>query len=439
MNLEITLPHNYKPYPWEVPIAKAFQEGLEVWMTVHRRGGKDNFCQCQVLFPEAFEHPGTYQYIWPSLKQGRDSFWEGKDEEGYDIIPKYIPEEMIVHKDNADMKLTVASIGGTSQIQVFGTNDGQYISLRGKPSNGAAFSEFAFQDPRGEAIISPMIRKTSGWRFYNSTPNGNNHYKDRYFRAVNNRNCFAKIWTVDDTYDHEGKRLITLEDIQKERDDGKSEDFINQEYYCSFNQGIEGTYIGRQMQAVRSAGRICKVPYDETYTVDTYWDIGVGDPDAIWFVQHIGQEHHFIDYEEQTGATWAYWARVLKEKGYLYRNPYAPFDIRNREKAGKQESAKSSLAWAAEAGINFRITPDASFRNGCDAIRGLLGLCSFDEENCAEGIKHLEQWGRVWNKQEQRYTDKSGTETPTQEQRPGMQLLISGKNKDSMYRKQETN
>jgi len=86
----------------------------------------------------------------------------------------YIPQEAIIHKDNADMKLTVASVGGTSLIQVFGTNNKQYIALRGKPSNGAVFTEFAYQDPRGDEVISPMIRKTGGWRAYNSTPNGNN-------------------------------------------------------------------------------------------------------------------------------------------------------------------------------------------------------------------------------------------------------------------------
>jgi hypothetical protein len=383
----------------------AFEQGKEVWKTIHRRGGKDLFDLKEILLPEAFEKPGSYQYIWPSLKQGRDSFWEGKDEEGRDIMQYYIPQEMILHKDNADMKLTVASVGGTSLIQVFGTNDGQYIALRGKPSNGAVFSEAAFQDPRADEIISPMIRKTNGWRTYNSTPNGNNWYKQRWDLALKNQNCFCLLATVNDTYDHNGNRLITDADIEKERADGKSEDFIQQEYYCSFNQGIEGTYVGRQIQQARNDGRILRVPYDPSYLVDTFWDIGIGDKDAIWFVQRVGKEIRIIDYREQTGATWAYWARVFKDTEYLFGRHYAPFDIKNREKAGKEEAAKTRLEWAKEVGIKFLITPDASFENGCDAIRGILNLCCFDEVKTAVGVKHLEQWGRVWNKQEQRYTD----------------------------------
>jgi len=383
----------------------AFEHGKEVWKTIHRRGGKDLFDLKEILLPEAFEKPGSYQYIWPSLKQGRDSFWEGKDEEGRDIMDYYIPHEMILHPDNADMKLTVRAIGGTSTIQVFGTNDGQYIALRGKPSNGAVFSEFAFQDPRGDEMISPMIRKTGGWRSYNSTPNGNNHYKKRWELAKVNPNCFPLLATVEDTYDHNHNRLITEADIERERADGKSEDFIQQEYYCSFNQGIEGTYVGRQIQQARNDGRILAVPYDSSFSVDTYWDLGVGDAMSIWFVQQVGKEIRFIDYKEQTGSTFSYWARVFKDTGYLFGRHFAPFDIQNREMVGKEEAAKSRLEWAKEVGIKFSITPDASFENSCDAIRGILGLCCFDETKCAVGIKHLEQWGRVWNKLEQRYTD----------------------------------
>jgi len=138
--------------------------------------------------------------------------------------------------------------------------------------------------------------------------------------------------------------------------------------------------------------------------VDTYWDIG-SVHDAVWFVQQVGKEVRFIDYEEAEGATWAYWARKLRDKDYLYSRPFAPFDIVGKEKAGEQEAAKTRLDWARDLGIFFQITPFASFENGVDAIRGLLGLCSFDEEKTAVGRKHLEQWGRVWNRLEQRYTD----------------------------------
>lgn len=405
MNLNIPIPYNYKPYPWQVPAVMAFREGKEIWATIHRRGGKDLISFCQILLPEAMKHPGTYQYIWPSLKQGRDTFWEGKDEPGRDIMTTYIPEEMIVHKDNADMKLTVASVGGTSIIQVFGTNMGQYIALRGKPSNGAVFTEFAYQDPRGDEVISPMIRKTGGWRAYNSTPNGNNHYKKRYFLAKNNPDCYTILATIDDTFDHNGNRLVTKADIQKERDDGKTEDFINQEYYCSFNQGIEGTYVGKEMQALELEGHITKVPHERELMVDTYWDLGVtSDAMAVWFVQQLGNEVRFIDFAEATASTFTYWAELFKEKGYLYGRHFAPPDVAVKEMVTKGTVAKSRLEHAADVGINFEIVEKCSFQNSVEVLRGLLPVCWFDEEKTREGRRHLEMWGKVWNDILQMYT-----------------------------------
>jgi len=402
----IRLPHNYKPYNWQRPICVAFQRGLEVWATIHRRGGKDLLSLCEVLLPEAFEHPGTYQYIWPSLKQGRDSFWEGKDEEGRDVMQTYIPQEAIIHKDNADMKLTVASVGGTSLIQVFGTNNKQYIALRGKPSNGAVFTEFAYQDPRGDEVISPMIRKTGGWRAYNSTPNGNNHYKERFYRAMKNPDCYTILATVEDTFNHQGQRLVTEADLQKERDDGKSEDYINQEYFCSFNQGIEGTYIGKELQDLANEGHITKVPYEQELLVDTYWDLGITKNSmAVWFVQQLGNEVRFIDFEEATGKTFAYWAGLLQSKNYLYRNHWAPHDVKVKEMVGKGFLAKTRLEHAADVGINFKLVERCSFENSVEVLKGLLPQCWFDEEKTRIGRQHLEMWGRVWNDILQKYTD----------------------------------
>jgi len=415
MNLEINVPHNYKPYNWEIPIIKAFQQKLEVWATIHRRGGKDLLSLCEVLLPEAFERPGTYQYIWPTLKQGRDSFWEGKDEDGRDILDYYIPREMIIKADNQDMKLFLYAVGGTSQIQVFGTNGGQYEALRGKPSNGAVLTEEAYQDPRASEVISPMLAKTGGFKFHNSTPNGSNHYKTGFFNAKQrsqgeNPTCYTILATVEDTYGHDGKRLITEEAIQKERDAGKTEDFINQEYYCSFNQGIEGTYLGKQLQIASNEGRIGSFQCDETFPVYTAWDLGVGDFMAIVFYQLIGNKVVIIDYHEATGYSFVYYAKIMKEKDYYYSSHYAPFDIKNREMgagSNKELRALSRLEKAEEVGITFEPVPKASFENSVDNARAIMSRCYFNNDNkdVRKLITHLEQWGRTWNDQTQEYTD----------------------------------
>jgi hypothetical protein len=419
MELNINLPYHYKEYDWQIPIVRAFFDNKEIWMNIHRRGGKDLLSFCRFLLPSAFKRPGTYQYIWPTLKQGRDAIWEGKDEDGRDFMKYYVPQEMIAHQDNQDMKLTVYAIGGTSQIQIFGTNKLQYKDLRGKPSNGSLYSEYSRQDPRGRDVVTPMIRKTDGWEVINSTPNGNNHFKSGYYTAKSNPGYAYHITaTVEDTFDHKGKRLVTEEAIQRERDNNRTEDYINQEYFCSFNQGIEGTYLGRQLQSAANEGRILGLAYDETVPVNTAWDLGVGDFMSIIFYQMIGNWVHILDYLEATGYSFVYYAQKLKErneeKGYFYGTHYAPFDIKNREMGSldhKEVRALSRHEKAEKIGIVFDEVEKTSFDNSVDNARAILRRCKFnsDSKGVQLLISHLEQWGKKWNDINQEYGDFEDT------------------------------
>jgi len=410
MILDIKTPYNYRPYKWEIPAIQAFEKRKELWLNIHRRGGKDLLFFCALALPTAFERSGTYPYIWPTLKQGRDALWEGKDEDGRDILDYYVPKEMIVKKDNVDMKLTVRAIGGTSQIQIFGTNGGQYEALRGKPANDAFYSEFARQDPRVMEVVSPMLLKTGGRAAYNSTPNGNNHFKSGYYLAKNNPDSFALTATIEDTFDHQGNRLVTEADIQKERDKGKTEDYINQEYYCSFMQGVEGTYIGKQLQIAENDGRIGNFVYDESVPVITVWDLGVANFMAILFFQLIGNEVHIIDYHEASGFSFVYYAQVLKDKGYLYKKHWAPHDIKAREMGpdnSKEKRALSRLEKAEKVGIKFDVIDLITFENSIDNAMAIMSRCYFNKSNKGVNqlLTHLEQWGRRWNEQIQGYTD----------------------------------
>jgi len=410
---EICIPYNFIPYYWQIPSYNMLRDGFDRGIVVdHRRCGKDaRFFN--LIIEEMWNNPGLYYDVFPSQKQGRKILWEGytnPDETGagQQFIEKFLPKGIIVGKPNStDMKFSIYTKGNRahSMFQIIGTDQNRYESMRGTNPRGVVFSEQSRQHPGAWDVVRPILLNNHGWAIFQSTPNGNNHFKELYELAKKNKKWFTCLHTVNDTYDHNNKRLITKAQIAEEIRMGMTEDFAQQEFYCSWTQGVEGTYIGKQLQQCEIDGRILSLPYDPSYLVDTYWDLGVGDAMAVWFVQQVGKEVRFIDYHEETGSTFVYWARKLKDLNYLYGRHFAPFDIKNREMVGNEEAAKSRLAWAREVGINFQITPDASFENGVDAIRGLLGLCSFDEEKTAVGRKHLEQWGRVWNRIEQRYTD----------------------------------
>ncbi len=62
-----------------------------------------------------------------------------------------------------------------------------------------------------------------------------------------------------------------------------------QEFECSWQAAIRGSYYGKLMTEAESKGRISNVPYDPSIQVETWWDLGVGDSTAIWFVRACGQ------------------------------------------------------------------------------------------------------------------------------------------------------
>jgi hypothetical protein len=103
-----------------------------------------------------------------------------------------------------------------------------YDSIRGTNPIGCVFSEYAMQDPRcWTNVVSPILRKNGGWAIFNSTPMGRNHFYDLWTMACQNPSVwYTKKLTVADT------GLITEAQIEQERLEGRSEETIQQEFFC---------------------------------------------------------------------------------------------------------------------------------------------------------------------------------------------------------------
>ena len=183
-------------------------------------------------------------------------------------------------------------------------------------------------------------------------------------------------------------------------------DKIKQEYPSTpeeaFQQSVLGAYYAKQFQKIYADGRICEVPDNSHLPVMTFWDIGVSDSTAIWFVRKVGEQYHVIDYYENSGEGLRHYMKVLKDKGYTYSEHWAPHDIRNREFGA---DAKSRLDTAAEGYeidgqhyyINFDVVPQTGIATGIEAVREILPHCVFDQLNCEQGINKLEAYRKEWD------------------------------------------
>jgi len=161
----------------------------------------------------------------------------------------------------------------------------------------------------------------------------------------------------------------------------------------AFAASLEGAYYSKQFTKVREEGRITSVPYNDSFKVDTWWDLGMNDSMCIWFTQDVGREIRVIDYLESSDEGLAYYARELDKKPYHYGRHTAPFDIRVREiGTGTTRHQK-----AAELGIRFEVCPKGDLQDGIEAVRNILSQCVFDAEKCAGGIHALEEYRKEWD------------------------------------------
>jgi len=196
-----------------------------------------------------------------------------------------------------------------------------------------------------------------------------------------------------------GKAMILGDDIYREHPSTPDEAFYVQ---------LRGAYYANEMRDARKEGRITKVPYQPGALVHTWWDIGMNDSTAIWFVQRIGRELHAIDYYEASGEGLAHYAKVLQDRKYLYGAHIGPHDLTVRELGAGNGEGITRIETARQLGIEFIVAPGpgkVSRADGIQAVRNLLPITWFDEEKCDQGIKCLESYQREWNESLGAYRD----------------------------------
>lgn len=179
----------------------------------------------------------------------------------------------------------------------------------------------------------------------------------------------------------------------------------------AFQQSVDGAYYAKQFRKIYEDGRVCVLPKNDHQPIDTYWDIGVGDSTAIWFVRKIGEQFHFVDFYENSGEGLQHYMKVLKKKGYNYGKHYGPHDIENREFGSDAKSRKEIARSGYEIdgqkySINFNVVPVSSIDTGIESAREILAKCVFDEARCDQGIKCLENYRKEWDEKKGCWKDR---------------------------------
>jgi hypothetical protein len=180
------------------------------------------------------------------------------------------------------------------------------------------------------------------------------------------------------------------------------DEMIQQEFYCSFDAPLVGSYYGNAMARLLADNKITAVPYEPRLEVHTSWDLGMGDSTSIIFFQRHGGEIRIIDYYESSGEGLAHYVKILKEKEYIYGEHIAPHDIQVREMG----TGKSRLEVARELGIRFRVAANLRIDDGIEAVRTTLPKCFFDEKKCSHLIEALRQYRKDFDEKNKVFRDR---------------------------------
>lgn len=392
----ISLPHNFDPRFYQLPILRALDNGAKRAVAVwHRRAGKEKTFVNYTAAASA-DRVGTYYYLFPTFKQARKVLWDGMDRDGFKFIDHF-PKPYVVAKNEAELKLTLRN---GSIFQLIGTDN--FDAVMGTNPIGCVFSEYALQDPRAWDYIRPILRENGGWAIFDYTPRGKNHGYALYEMATKlmesgDPDWFSQRLTVDDT------GVISKEQIEAERREGMSDDMIQQEYYCSFEGVQQGSIFGKQMEGAEKEGRICSVPWQPEFPVSTWWDIGTGDPTAIWFTQDVGREVHVIDYYENSGVGVGvdHYVKHLQTLPYVWGTHNGPHDLEAHSFAANGKSAKEV---AAALGVTFKVVDNIDKHDGINAARAFIQRCWFDKTKTERGRLALVSYHYTWDEKRVMFT-----------------------------------
>jgi phage terminase large subunit len=325
-----------------------------------------------------------YAYIAPFREQAKTVAWNYLKRYAQDIV---VDQE----KDLRESDLEVRLYNG-SRVRLFGSDNPN--ALRGMYLDGVVLDEYADMRPSlwGE-VIRPTLSDRHGWAVFIGTPRGKNAFYELIYGngatiigALKDPDWYHLTLKASET------KILPDSELFGARKSMTENQYL-QEYECSFEAAIIGAIFAKELKIAREAGRVAGVPYDGSKLVYTAWDIGFGDATAIWFYQTLGAEIRIIDYYEATGEGAAYYASVLRSKGYNYDTAYLPHDADN----GQSASGSTFNEVLQSNGFRTHIVPKLKLEDGINAARMIFPRCVFDAKRCEVGLEALQNYRWDYN------------------------------------------
>lgn len=365
---EIVIP--YEPREHQVTLHNALDNNRFVVGVMHRRFGK-TVAAINQLIKRAVEcnlDEPRYAYVAPTYTQAKRI--------AFDYLVKY------TRPLGASVNISELRVDFWGRrISLHGADNPD--SLRGTYYDGVVLDEVGDMNPKvWNEVLRPALTDRLGWALFIGTPKGNNHFKDFADRAQCTEDWAYLNFKASETG-------VIPESELKAAQLEMGDDKYAQEFECSFNAAVEGSYYGKIINDLEADGRFTTIPTDSLCRSVVAWDLGMGDSTALWVAQLVGKEVRIIDCVENHGQGLAWYVDWLREKGYENYEQILPHDVEVRE-LGTGKSRKEVLM---EAGLDITVCKRLSVADGIQAVRQLLPRCWFDKK-VKQGLDALRNYRR---------------------------------------------
>lgn len=363
-----------------------FHARHERWACIvaHRRAGKTVACINELIKAALLcnKPDPRFAYLAPYYTQAKDVAWN--------YLKKFSAVIPGVETNESELRVDFPNGG---RVRLYGADN--YDRMRGLYLDGVVLDEPADMDPRAWAeVVRPALSDRQGWATFIGTPKGRNGFHAIWENAGNDPAWFRAMLRASET------GLVAQGELEDARKAMTPEQY-EQEYECSFDAAILGSYYGKDIAEAERQCRIREIAYDPEMPVHTAWDLGMGDSTAIWFFQVAPDGVRFIDHYENHSQPLGHYAGVLAAKPYKYADDWVPHDAKVRELG----TGRTRVETLKSLGRKPRLVPDHKLMDGINAARVGFSRFWFDEVNCRLGLEALRQYRTEFDEKTKAYKD----------------------------------
>jgi phage terminase large subunit len=358
-------------------------------IVAHRRCGKTRATITDMVVKALLtaKPQAHYAYICPFYAQAKQNVWEYLVE-----LALAIPGAQI---NKSETKVTFKKANGDfAWIRLYGADNPD--AIRGTYFDGAILDEFGDMKPDTYTkVVRACLADRKGWVTFIGTPKG----KNKFFQMLQLAQKKPETWYSAVLKASETKILDEeeLADIRAEIDT----DEYNQEYECSFDAAITGSYWGKELNEAEAAGKVGLFPLAKQVPVHLIFDLGFGDAMAVWGLQVIGDQPRVVYNQEWNRVSFKHTFDEIKKLGFKIGDVWLPHDA-------KQGSWQTGLAGVEtirrECGINPKPIPELDKWDGIQAARQAIPFLVWNKETTEDGFLALKAYQKEFNQKTQTFS-----------------------------------